>query len=1002
MRYKRNKIFIFMVVLLILIVGIITTVKLNQKEVKVQYQEAKLQNAKITCYVNDGSIVCSHMENWVNEDIKFQWGVAGGQEQEFEKFRVSLLVDGLEQGKDFKVVYPTMSFDSQNSSSNVENYDCIISSESYNRGSVIVHKNGEYNISLKGSPGIIEYELVGGTYTKKDTYNMSDAKIYIKVDNIDKDLPNIITQLIANKVSTNSISMQIQARDTLSGFSKIEWYYKRATDSDYTLYSTDIDKELHSEEAGITTTVTKTKTIDNLQAGTYNVKAVIYDVAGNSVESTVETVELDSIPTLVTDENVTFTVTPAEWTTGPVTVKAITNVSGYTLQVSTDNKNWENGDTAKFEKNGTIYVRLTDGTNVGGVATYDITNIDKEVPTITIETNGGRYTIRDNEEITIKTKVKAEDINGSGIKTVQYAWSHSNTEEPTIWETITNNQEVSKSGIRNEETWYLWTKAIDNVENSKILISAPYRIIKEQETEEDRTITYNYSANGGTFVTQEKDIKKKGEKVDLSVIAKKDGYEFIGWNTNQNATIALDDLTVEDEDITLYAIFKKDIVLQFIDYTGTKQTITTKTLTVYNNNVANTISPQINEYTGWTSQYWTTGEEPDSTKTISSGEQISNITQNATYYARYSKTYTIKFDLNGGQGTTINDIKNTAEVNSKNINVVKNANVTIPQITATKEGYDAIGWNTKTDGTGIDYKVGETLETLENMTLYIRWNKQTENPEEPENTFPEISIDRPDGWTNKNILVKITHPGNVKIVKVTVNGVEIQPNSNNEYNYEITENGTYVIVAEDENNNTMRKEITVSTIDKTVPEITDIKNTITEEGKKGVVVELKLKDEGAGIAKVEYSYDGNTWNDCLDENIEKDFIVTSYSYQAGESTISMKWTEETNKTIYFRTTDNIGNVSEVRATTIKLDEEEQDNPDDNEPNDDNNNSNVNDDNNNNNNQSVNGNVDETISPEVLPFAGNMKIIVLIVAVSILTIITIILIKKYKFLKEIIK
>ena len=112
-------------------------------------------------------------------------------------------------------------------------------------------------------------------------------------------------------------------------------------------------------------------------------------MAGNSVESTVETVELDSIPTLVTDENVTFTVTPAEWTTGPVTVKAITNVSGYTLQVSTDNKNWENGDTAKFEKNGTIYVRLTDGTNVGGVATYDITNIDKEVPTITIETNGG-------------------------------------------------------------------------------------------------------------------------------------------------------------------------------------------------------------------------------------------------------------------------------------------------------------------------------------------------------------------------------------------------------------------------------------------------------------------------------------------------------------------------------------------------------------------------------------------------------------------------------------
>ena len=118
--------------------------------------------------------------------------------------------------------------------------------------------------------------------------------------------------------------------------------------------------------------------------------------------------------------------------------------------------------------------------------------------------------------------------------------------------------------------------------------------------------------------------------------------------------------------------------------------------------------------------------------------------------------------------------------------------------------------------------------------------------------------------------------------------------------------------------------------------------------------------------------------------------------------ISMKWEEETNRTIYFRTIDNIGNVSEVKTTIIKIDEEdqEQDNPDDNKPNDDNNNSNVND--NNNNNQSINGNVDETISQEVLPFAGNMKIVVLIVAVSILIIITIILIKKYKFLKEIIK
>ena len=66
---------------------------------------------------------------------------------------------------------------------------------------------------------------------------------------------------------------------------------------------------------------------------------------------------------------------------------------------------------------------------------------------------------------------------------------------------------------------------------------------------------------------------------------------------------------------------------------------------------------------------------------------------------------------------------------------------------------------------------------------------------------------------------------------------------------------------------------------------------------------------------MEYSYDGTTWNDCLGE--DKDFIVTSYSYQAGESTISMKWTKEVDTKIYFRVTDNVGNVSEVKSTEIK-------------------------------------------------------------------------------------
>lgn len=1030
-----------------------------------------------------------------------------------------------------------------------------------------------------------------GTYyfwVRDRAFNVASKSIDVKID---KNKPTITSQLTNTAKITNSATMSIGAMDELSGFSKVEWYYKKSTESAYKLYATDTDVPINSSQKGITSAVTKTKTIDNLETGTYNIKAKVYDVAGNSTESSVVTVALNSVPTLVKGSNVTFTATPTTWTQGPVSVKVTTNVSGYTIQVSGDNKNWQNKDTTSRALNGAIYVRLTDGTNVGGVASYNITNIDPTSPTVTLSQNGGKYVmptngnatiktkitaedtggsglsklqygwsqsnttpptswstftngqeiiksdittpgtwylwtnvtdvagnrattvktsnafvvgantesvnnitfnlsttdwtnktvtvtpvyganlvqnktltssgtaetdytineitkvivktngititataqdiagntvkttktitnidkqlpkvklepdggnyiVQDNTEITIKTRLIATDVGGSDVDTLQYAWSQSNTTEPTEWENTTNNQEIRKTGMSDVEKWYLWTKVTDKAGNINIEKSKVFRFVKNESEFDTNIITYNYSENGGTSVTQETGTKKKGEKIDLSIMAQKDGYEFIGWNTNKNATTALNELTMGEEDITLYAIFKKDITLQFVDYTGTKQAITTKTLTIYNKNTAKTTAPLINEYTDWKSQYWTTGETPDASKSLSSGEEITNIVKNATYYARYTKTYTITFDLNGGQGSEIKEIKNNVEVNSKNINVVKNTQVTIPQITSTKEGYKPVCWNTKADGTGVDYVAGEKLEFIKDMTLYIRWNKQSEDTDEPITIIPEINIEKTDGWTNKNIPLKIKQTGTGTIKKVTINGNEIKA-INNEYNYEIKENNTYIIEIEDEKNNTIRKEITITSIDKTAPVISDIKNSSKNEVQTEVVLELKLEDEQSGIAKVEYSYDGSKWNDCIDKNIQKDFVVTSYSYQAGESAISMKWTDEVDKTIYFRVTDNIGNVSEVKSATIKLDKVVQDKDETGDKEPDNNNSNITKGDNTN-IQSNNAAKDNTIAKEILPKTGDMRIIVLIVSISILIIIAVILIKKYKFLKEIIK
>lgn len=1383
MRYKRNKIITAIIVLLILVIGIITTFLLTGKKFSNDNIEAQLNFAKqYEATLENGYIqpIDYSVEYWTNKPARLMWQYNENYIQDIIQRTITQIQN---EGNEIKEVREPKYFTLEPmDSQSTENMEYDFYDVGYN-GEIIISQNGVYNYYLTSEPITILF------FDKQNDTNIAleleriHAEMHIKIDKIDTIKPTITKALTAKMASTSSISAEVQFRDELSGFSQIEWYYKKSTDNDYTLYATDTDIPINASQAGNTNSVTKTKTIDNLSAGTYNIKAKIYDVAGNSIESSVATVTVKDIPTLVKDDNVTFSSTPSGWTNGTVSVKVTTNVSGYTLQVSSDNKSWQDGNTITRSTNGQVYARLAYGEFTGGAATYNVSNIDKTAPTVELSQNGGSYVMPTSENATIKTTITAKDTGGSNLNKLQYAWSQSNTTEPTGWTTFSNGQEIEKSDITEPGTWYLWTnvtdvagnrainiktsnafeikanteteskitfdieptewtngevtvtpkyganltknktltstgaqgtdyiingatevkvktngitvtataqdtvgntitakttinnidkelptvtlsqnggnyamptsgnaiikttieakdnggsglnkleyawsqsntsepsswtkfisgdeitktditepetwylwtnvtdgagnratnikvsngfmigsnleeenmitfdtnidgwtnkdvtvtpkyganltqnriltstgeegidyqitgtqvivknsgiavtataqdiagntvkatmiiynidkeapivtlttnggnyimpsdgnakietvitaedaggsdlktleyawsqsntteptewtkfnngeeviksditvagiwylwvRVTDNAGNSNILKSKVFTIAVDEENPEPEThlITYNYSENGGTSVTQETDTKKEGEKINLNVIAQKAGYEFIGWNTNKNATTGLEELEMAKEDVTLYAIYKKDITIQFVDYTDTKQTITTKTLTIFNEETAKTTAPEINEYTGWTAEYWTDKEEPNAEKILFGGEEITDIKENATYYARYSKTYTIKFDLNGGQGEGIEEIRNKAEVNSKNINIVKNAEVTIPEITAIKEGYDAISWNTKADGTGIDYSSGEKALFINDITLFIRWNKEQEEPDEPIPTLPDISVEKPEGWTNKNIPVKIKQTGTTKIVKVMVNGVEIQP-TNNEYNYEIEENGTYIVEIVDEDNNTFRKEITVVSIDKTSPEIVKIENTSKDESQKEVIVDLKLQDEGAGVAKVEYSYDGTTWNDCLGE--DKDFIVTSYSYQAGESTISMKWTKEADTKIYFRVTDNVGNVSEVKSTEIKLIQED---PDDNNDEPDNNNSGNNTNNNNNgnntNNQGNNGNIDNTISKEELPHAGNVKTIMLIASIITLSVIAIVLRKKYKFLKGIIK
>ncbi|MBO5812351.1 MAG: InlB B-repeat-containing protein [Bacteroidaceae bacterium] len=74
-------------------------------------------------------------------------------------------------------------------------------------------------------------------------------------------------------------------------------------------------------------------------------------------------------------------------------------------------------------------------------------------------------------------------------------------------------------------------------------------------------------------------------------------------------------------------------------------------------------------------------------------------------------SYIVNFDANGGVG----------EMSSCVIWSDEALTLTIPKNSFTRNGYGFIGWNTKSDGTGTLYSVGQEVSVKENVTLYAQW-----------------------------------------------------------------------------------------------------------------------------------------------------------------------------------------------------------------------------------------------------------------------------------------
>lgn len=231
-------------------------------------------------------------------------------------------------------------------------------------------------------------------------------------------------------------------------------------------------------------------------------------------------------------------------------------------------------------------------------------------------------------------------------------------------------------------------------------------------------VTYNYEENGGSSSTKTTDTIQSGAEIDLSPVATKKGYEFVGWNTDRNATSKIENLNMGTNDITLYAIYSKTLTVTFNYYNGQNADINNKSIVIYNKNTSGNITaPTIGSISmsgetyyprGWSSQVSGNAEiELQDNTTV-------NISENRTYYASYSKIVTVSYDANGGMNVPTNQT-GTAYMNYSGEEIA--ATITISSQTPSKAGWKFSHWY----GNAKRYSPSETISIYRNLELVANW-----------------------------------------------------------------------------------------------------------------------------------------------------------------------------------------------------------------------------------------------------------------------------------------
>ena len=232
--------------------------------------------------------------------------------------------------------------------------------------------------------------------------------------------------------------------------------------------------------------------------------------------------------------------------------------------------------------------------------------------------------------------------------------------------------------------------------SSEVEINFDYTQNNNEENNPDSQylLTYDYQTNGGQSVDLNQEYLVNGSNVDLSNTATKEGWSFVGWNTDKDAEVGLTSYQMPASNTTLYAIYSK--ILNVTYEQGENVTNIGKTndsCNIYNNQTSCEITlPDITVNNGYVSNGWHRGDNK-----VGNANEKYSIKEDTTLT---SKAVEDKIELS---------ISTTSTTNS--ITVVANASATSG---ITKYEYSKDGGKTWTTSTSKTY----TFNALTQTTSY--------------------------------------------------------------------------------------------------------------------------------------------------------------------------------------------------------------------------------------------------------------------------------------------